>query len=313
MHDQLVDESGPRTEDDESGPRTENEAGPGEAGESSPAVPAAWRNKRFRLAVIAAAVIIAGAIGCGVGKVMGLGNAVVSAAIPRPAQTGNAFIEDDDLTGADNQENILQSTAPGMVHILAGGTSVGIGLVLTPSGKVLTTYRPSSGAANLAAEYVVSRVTFKAKVIGVDAAAGLALLQLEGGDGRAFSTVAVGNSATLVKSTKASRVASYHVPGEVYVTAVGTTGREDALILDTGTLATLDTTVSVGASTRSGLMASVLQSAVPSAVGGPLVNLNGQVIGIVVGGSGSGLHVVGYAIPINTALAVATQIDHRSS
>jgi S1-C subfamily serine protease len=103
------------------------------------------------------------------------------------------------------------------------------------------------------------------------------------------------------------------VPGEVYVTAVGTTGIEDALSLDVGTLATLNTTVTVGAATRSGLMASVLQSAQPPVIGGPLVNLNGQVIGVIVGGWGSGLHVVGYAIPINTALAVATQIDRDHS
>jgi S1-C subfamily serine protease len=238
---------------------------------------------------------------------------VVSAAIPRPAQTGNAFIEDDDLTAQDNQQNIFASTAPGMVHILSDGTSVGIGLVLTPSGKVLTTYRPAAGGADLAAEYVVSRVTFKAKVIGADAAAGLALLQLEGGDGRAFSTVEVGNSATLVKSAESSRESSYHVPGEVYVTAVGTTGTEDALTIDVGTLATLNTTVTVGATTRSGLMALVLQSDQPSAIGGPLVDLNGKVIGIIVGGYGSGLHILAYAIPINTVLAIATQIDNDHS
>ena len=97
-------------------------------------------------------------------------------------------------------------------------------------------------------------------------------------------------------------------PGQVYDTAIGTTGRQDALTIDVGTLATLDTTVRVGRTTRSGLIASVLQSAQTSAVGGPLVNLNGQVIGIIVGGSGSGLQIIGYAIPINTALAVATQI-----
>ena len=78
-------------------------------------------------------------------------------------------------------------------------------------------------------------------------------------------------------------------------------------------LATLDTTVTVGRTTRSGLLASVLQSAQPSAIGGPLVNLNGQVIGITVGGWGSGLHVMGYAIPINTALAVATRIADGNS
>jgi putative serine protease PepD len=306
MHAQDVAESGQRT-------HAEGDAGASDAAKSSPAVPQAWRNKRFRLTVIAAAVILAAGLGFGVGRLIGLGNVVVSAAIPRPAQTGNAFIEDDDLTAQDNQENIFASTAPGMVHILSGGTSVGIGLVVTPSGKVLTTYRPAAGAADLAAEYVVSRVTFKAKVIGADAASGLALLQLEGGDGRAFSTVEVGNSATLVKSAEASRESSYHVPGEVYVTAVGTTGIQDALTIDVGTLATLNTTVTVGATTRSGLMASVLQSAQPSAIGGPLVDLNGKVIGIIVGGYGSGLHILAYAIPINTVLAIATQIDRGHS
>jgi len=263
--------------------------------------------------VIAAAVVVAAGIGFGVGRAVGLGNTVILTAIPHPATGKDAFIEDDDGIAQDNQENILAATAPGMVHVLSGGTSVGIGLVLTESGKVLTTYQPAAGAAHLAVEYVLSRETFKATVIGADPAAGLALLQLEGGDGRPFSTVSVGNSATLVASSKDSRESSYHVPGQVYDTAVGTTGRQDSLTIDVGTLATLDTTVSVGRTTRSGLMASVLQSAQTSAIGGPLVNLNGQVIGIIVGGSGSGLQIVGYAIPINTALAVATQIADGNS
>jgi S1-C subfamily serine protease len=275
--------------------------------------PTHWRDKRFRIMVIATAVILAVGLGFGVGRAIGLGNRVVLTAIPQPATGQDAFIEDDDGIAQDNQENILAATAPGMVHVLSGGTSVGIGLVLTQSGKVLTTYQPATGAAGLSAEYVLSRQTFKATVIGTDRAAGLALLQLQGGDGRAFSTVTVGNSATLVKSAAASRESSYHVPGEVDVTAVGTTGRRNSLTLDVGTLATLDTTVSVGRTTRSGLMASVLQSAQASAIGGPLVNLNGRVIGITVGGSGSGLQIMGYAIPINTALAIATRIADGNS
>jgi hypothetical protein len=55
---------------------------------------------------------------------------------------------------------------------------------------------------------VIARETFKAKVIGADPAAGLALLQLEGPKGRSFSTVTVGNSATLVKSAEAARESS---------------------------------------------------------------------------------------------------------
>jgi S1-C subfamily serine protease len=308
MHVQEVAEGEQRTP-------AEDDLSMSDAAKSGRAVPDAWRNKRFRISVMAAAIILAAGVGFGAGRAIGLGNTVILSAIPRPATcqawvpTSCAFIEDDDLTGQDNQENILDTVALGMVHILSGGTSVGIGLVLTESGKVLTTYQPSAGAANLAAEYVLSRETFKAKVIGTDPAAGLALLQLEGGKARPFSTVTVGNSATLVKSAEASRQSSYHVPGQIYDTAVGTTGREAALAIDVGTLATLNTTVSVGRTTRSGLMASVLQSDMPSAIGGPLVNLNGQVIGITIGGWGSGLHIIGYAIPINTALAIATQID----
>ena len=301
MRVQDVDESGQRTP-------AEGDVSASDDAKSGQAVPEAWRNKRFRISVIAAAVILAAGAGFGVGRLLGLGDTVVLSAVPRPATTASPFIEDDDGIGQDNQANILDSTAPGMVHVLSGVTSVGIGLVLTESGKVLTTYQPSAGATNLAAEYVLSRETFKAKVIGTDAAAGLALLQMEGGNGRPFSTVEVGNSATLVKNAEASRESSYHVPGEVYDTAVGTTGTEAGVTIDVGTLATLNTTVSVGSTTRNGLMASVLQSDVPSAIGGPLVNLNGQVIGITVGGSGSGLHIVGYAIPINTALAIATRI-----
>ncbi len=319
LHVQEADESGQHT-------GAENDVSTSDAAKSRPALPEAWRNKRFRLAVIASALILAAGVGFGVGRFMGLGDTVILSAIPKPwtcaswlatttePSTECAFIEDGEGTGQDNQSNILDATGGGMVHVLSGGTSVGIELVLTESGKVLTTYRPAAGTANLAAEYVLARETFKAKVIGVDATAGLALLQLEGGDGRRpFSTVAVGNSATIVQSAEASTQRSYHVPGQVYDTAVGTTGREHTLTFDVGTLTTLDTTVSVGRTSRRGLMASVMQSAQDSAIGGPLVNLNGRVIGITVGGSGSGHDIIAYAIPINTALAVATRIDQGNS
>jgi Trypsin-like peptidase domain len=277
------------------------------------AVPPAWRSKRFRICVIAAAVVLAAGAGFGAGRAMGLGDNVVLSAIPRPATTATPFIEDDDGIGGDNQVNILSSTAPGMVHVLSGGVSVGIGLVLTESGKVLTTYQPGRGATGLAAEYVLSRETFRAKVIGTDPVAGLALLQMEGPKGRPFSTVTLGNSDTLVKNAEAARETSYHVRSQVYDTAVGTTGTQNYLSMDVGTLSTLNTTVSVGTTDRGGLMASRLQSDMPSAIGGPLVDLSGRVIGITIGGSGSGLNIVAYAIPINTALTIASQIADGKS
>jgi S1-C subfamily serine protease len=293
--------------------RAEDDVRPGDAAESSRAVPEAWRHKGFRLCVIAMAFILAAGLSFGVGRVFGLGNTAVHSAIPAPLKGDDIFVESPDGIAQDNLSNITESTGQGMVHILSAGTSVGIGLVLTQSGKVLTAYRPAAGAANLAAEYVFSRETFKATVIGADPAAGLALLQLEGGNGRAFSTVTVGNSDTIVSSAAGIRESTYHVPGDVIDTAVSTTGTEDGVSLDVGKLTTLNTTVAIDGTTWTGLMASALPSALPWVLGDPLVNPNGHVIGIIIGNSRSGTNIVSYAIPVNTALAVARQIADGNS
>ncbi|MGD0066966.1 MAG: trypsin-like peptidase domain-containing protein [Streptosporangiaceae bacterium] len=265
-----------------------------------------------RLAACVAAGVMALGAGFGLTRLIDApGAAPLASAIPSPATSGGVFVEDDDGTAQDNQTNILQSTAPGLVHIVSGGKAVGIGLVLTPSGKVLTTYQPS-GAASLTARYVLSGRTFKATTLGTDAAVGLALLQLQGGGGRAFPVLAVGNSDALADDTYASKQLSYHIRGEVFDTAVGTSGTQDAVALDTGLLVALNRSASVGGNSQSGLMQSLLQSAPAMEIGGPLVNLNGQVIGITVAGAGTGLKISGYAIPINQALAIARQIDARA-
>jgi len=266
-----------------------------------------------RIAAYVAAAALALGAGFGLTKLVDPPRAApLSSDIPSPAKSVSAFTEDDDGTGQDNESNIFATAVPGLVHVISAGKAVGIGLVLTPSGKVLTTYQPSGGAGGLSAKYVLSGKTFKATVLGTDAAAGLALLQLQGANGRAFSTVTVGNSDTLVASTYASKQLSYHIPGEVFDTAVGTTGTKDAVIIDTGLLTALNQTVTVDGRTRTGLMRSRLQSVSAGEIGGPLVNLTGQVIGITVAGGGTGLKINGYAMPINQALAIARQIDAQA-
>ncbi len=290
----------------------EDDADTTDAAKSSRAVPEAWRNKGFRFSVIATAFILAAGLSFGVGRVLGLGNIEVRSAIPAPLRGDDIFVEDQEGVAHDNLENITDSTSQGMVHVLSGGTSVGIGLVLTQSGKVLTTYQPAAGAANLAAEYVFSGKTFKAKVIGVDPDAGLALLQMEGANGRPFSTVTVGNSDTIVSSAAATRGASARGSG-IIATAVSTTGTAGGVTLDVGTLTKLNTTVSIDGATWDGLMAAALPSPLPWVLGDPLVNPNGHVIGIIIGNSGSGSSTIAYALPINGALSVARHINDGSS
>ena len=239
--------------------------------DDDPVVPEAWRSKPFRLTVIAAVVILTAGIGFGAGKLIGVGNNVVRSDIPRPETTADPFIEGSGSIAENSRENILSTTAPGMVHILSGGKSVGIGLVLTQSGRVLTTYQPAKGAQNLSAKYVLSGATFKATVIGTDPAAGLALLQMASHPGWPFVTVEVGNSDRLVQNAEISSFTSYHARGQVYDVAVGTTGTTPNIAIDAGTLTARNVTVDVANTnrTRSGLMASTLQSDTPSVLGGP--------------------------------------------
>ena len=290
-------------------------AGTPESGQdSTPADPPRTKSARpARIAACVAAAALALGAGFGLTKLVDPPHAAaLSSDIPSPAKSVSVFTEDDDGTGQDNESNIFATTVPGLVHVISAGKAVGIGLVLTRSGKVLTTYQPPGGAGGLSAKYVLSGRTFKATVLGADPAAGLALLQMQGANGRAFSTVAVGNSDTLVASTYASKQLSYHIPGEVFDTAVGTTGTNDAVIIDTGLLTGLNETVAVDGKNRTGLMQSRLQSVSAGDIGGPLVNLTGQVIGVTVAGGGTGLKINGYAMPINQALAIARQIDAQA-
>jgi hypothetical protein len=59
---------------------------------------------------------------------------MVRSDIPKPETTADPFIEGSGSIADNSHENILSTTAPGMVHILSSGKSAGIGLVLTESG-----------------------------------------------------------------------------------------------------------------------------------------------------------------------------------
>jgi S1-C subfamily serine protease len=82
--------------------------------------------------------------------------------------------------------------------------------------------------------------------------------------------------------------------------------------LDVGTLTSLSAAATVGGQRLTGLLQTTAQVVPAQETGGPLVDLSGQVIGIDVAGAGSGLHNIGYAVPINQALSIARRIDHRA-
>ena len=285
-------------------PRTPTRPRPrsGQAPRRPPGRPRPQARGRRRLVawVIGSALGIAIGLGAGalVQVIASSNSAGVSSAIPSPPQANKKFVTDEEGAGADNQANILRATAPGLVHIMSSsGSSIGLGVVLTPSGIVATSAQILPGAGAVTVRVVLSGRPFAAQVVGSDAAEGLALLQIKGGS--AFKTIAIGTSQDF--------------PVGSVVTAVGSSGITKTLTLHAGSVTSLNSAATIDGTRLTGLLQTTSQVLPGEEVGGPVVNLSGQAVGIDVAGAGSGLHNIGFAIPIDQALAVASQIDAKHS
>lgn len=221
------------------------------------------------------------------------GSASAASAIPSPPPVNQTFVEDDDGTGADSQENILQSTVPGLARITSAHGS-GSGVVLTRSGLLLTSSQIVRGGGAITVRVLPSGHAYRARVAGSDPAHGLALLQIQGG--LSFTPVAVGNSADFAVGAAATSV-STNASGKAFTLAVGN-------VSSTGAATT------IGGRRITGLMTTSAQVFAGQSAGGPVVNLSGQVVGIDLSGSAHGADVSSYAVPVNQALRVAQQLRH---
>jgi S1-C subfamily serine protease len=179
-----------------------------------------------------------------------------------------------------------------------GESSAGTGIVLSSAGEVLTNNHVIRGARSVAVTTAAGH-TYSATVQGYSISKDIALLKLSGAHG--LVTASFGDSSRV-------RV------GQA-VTAVGNAGGSGSLTVVTGRIT--DTgrviTVSDGEGNTAQLSDMIETSAPlePGDSGGPLL-LGGRVIGIDAAGprgfqfqSGSD----GFAIPVNTALSIARQIQ----
>lgn len=276
---------------DQAEPSEPEGTGPGEG----------WWQRRRRLAagIGAAAAVALVAFGM-VAAVGGLSRpASASSVIPSPPAKNKVFVPDDDGTGTDSQANLMHSVAPGLVHILSGtGQATGVGVILTPSGLVLTSAQEVRGTGKLTVRAVLSGRSFAARVVGRSAADDLALVQLEGVS-TPLRPIAVGTARDFAI-------------GEA-VSTLGSDGVAKTIALDLGNLDSHQGVLTVAGQQLTGLLESSLQIVPAQETGGPVVNLSGQVVGIDVGGAGGGLHAKGLAIPINRALAVAKELQSRAA
>jgi S1-C subfamily serine protease len=201
---------------------------------------------------------------------------------------------------------------PGLVDIVTtlgfqqAAQAAGTGIVLTPSGKVLTNNHVIKGATTIRATDVGNGQTYQAKVVGYDHGHDIAVLKLSGASG--LQTVTLGSSSKAQLGQK--------------VVALGNAGGKGGTpSVASGQITGLKMSItasdqSAGTSERlSGLIKhdAPIQ---PGDSGGPLVNTEGDVIGIDTAASthdfqfsGGTSQTQGFAIPINQAISIARQID----
>ena len=207
-----------------------------------------------------------------------------------------------------NQAAVEAKVEPGMVDIVAtikyqSESAEGTGMILSPSGLVLTNNHVIDGATSVTVTLVGSHERYPARVVGYDNTDDIALLQLIGAAG--LTPVSFGNSTQVGLGTR--------------VLALGNAEGKGGVTPATGVIDALDRSIQAsdeGSGTTEDLnhMLQTNAEIQQGDSGGALVNNAGQVIGMITaanttaGASGPHPSTTGFAIPINSALDVARQI-----
>lgn len=199
------------------------------------------------------------------------------------------------------------TVAPGVVDILGvlpngEGDVAATGMVLSPSGLVMTNNHVVVGATSFTATEVTTGRTYQATVVGTNPTADVAVIKMVGASG--LPTIKFGNSANVYPTEAVSSIGNAAGAG-VAVVAKGTVEQLDQQII-------VSDAISGVAEVLNGMIQTNTQT-VPGDSGGPLFDQSGSVIGMMTAGSpgnaaGSPSNE-GYAIPINVALSAAQGIE----
>jgi S1-C subfamily serine protease len=209
------------------------------------------------------------------------------------SSTGTATLDTSTATEAQQQGVVLINTVLGYQSAEAAGS----GVVLTSDGLVLTNNHVVEGATEITVTIGTTGETYTAQVVGTDASADIAVLQLEGASGLTTATLDSDDDLAV---------------GDA-VTAVGNAEGGGVLLAADGTVTALDqsiTTQAEGVSSGESLTGLIQVDAdvVSGDSGGALLDDQGEVVGITTAASSGSADITGFAIPIDDALDVATQI-----
>lgn len=175
--------------------------------------------------------------------------------------------------------------------------AAGTGMILSSDGTVLTNNHVVQGATSITVTDETTGKEYTADVVGTDATNDVAVLKLR--DASGLSTVTLDDDGE--PST-----------GDT-VTDVGNAEGTGNLVAAEGTVTALDQDIQVqsesgtGTESLSGLI-EIAANIVSGDSGGPVVDSEGEVVGMATAASSGTTNVTGYAIPIETAKAIADKI-----
>ena len=283
-------------------------------------VPEPPRRRRSRHALgLTATAVVALAAGAGAGVALSHGS----------SPSGNATAASKTVLSTSQ---IASRVSPALVDVTStlgyqGAKAMGTGIVLTSNGEILTNNHVINGATSVSVTDIGNGKTYKATVVGYDVSQDIAVLQLSGASG--LTTATTGDSSMVKVGDN--------------VVALGNAGGVGGTpSVAAGSVTALNQSITAsdeGAATSEQLSGLIETNADIQAgdSGGSLVNSYGQVIGVdTAASSGSGFQMgngfggngngfgdngssnsnsgqasttQGYAIPINTALSIAHQIE----
>ncbi len=277
--------------------------GPG--GPAAPLPPGRQRGRRGgRWLVYLTVAALAAVVGAGLTAALDGG----SSAAPGTVSSRDIPTPSDNATGSKtlNLVTVERKVKPGLVDITAtlkydSETAEGTGMIVSPSGLVLTNNHVIDGATSVTAMLVDSGKPYQARVVGYDSKDDIALLQLIGAAG--LPTVSFGNSSQVKVGTA--------------VLALGNADGRGGATPAAGIINGLNRSIQAsdaGSGTTEDLNHMLQTDALiqQGDSGGALANNAGQVIGMVTAANtssdGGASGTTGFAIPIDSALKIASEI-----
>jgi S1-C subfamily serine protease len=310
------------------------------AGPAPVAAHASGRRRAFPALVTAVSLVVAAGAGIGIGVAIKGSNSPVSTtsngnsssggsssggtSSPFGGSSNNPFSGGSSSNGTSttpiagsgspsNVSAIASKVTPGLVDINStfnyqGASGAGTGIVVTSNGEVLTNNHVIKNATSISVTDLGNGKTYDATVVGYDDAKDVAVLQLQNASGLTTASIGDSSSATV---------------GEPIV-AIGNAGGTGGTPTSAGgSITGLNQSVSAsdeldGESEQLTGLIGVNADVQPGDSGGPLVDAAGQVLGIDTAGesgsstfefSGPSSSSEAFAIPINTAMTIANQIE----